>query len=72
MKYKKMLNDEKGQGSAEMILLMGAILAIVLLVGVYLFSISSTINNSFKKVIESGRDNIINKIWKIANLGKNI
>lgn len=62
MKYKKLLNDKKGQGSAEMILLMGAILAIVLVAGVYLFNISATMNNSFKKVIESGRDHIINKI----------
>ncbi|MDR2966809.1 MAG: class III signal peptide-containing protein [Methanobacteriaceae archaeon] len=62
MNYKKILNDKKGQGSAEMILLMGAILAIVLVAGVYLFNISSTINSSLKKVIESGRDSIINKI----------
>ena len=62
MNYKKILNDKKGQGSAEMILLLGAILAIVLVAGVYLFNISSTINNSFKKAIESGRDHIINKI----------
>jgi uncharacterized protein (UPF0333 family) len=62
MTYKKILNENKGQGSAEMILLMGAILAIVLVAGVYLFNTSSTIDNSFKKVIESGRDNLINKI----------
>ena len=62
MNYKKILNEKKGQGSSEMILLMGAIIAIVLVAGVYLFNISSTINNSFKKVIEAGRDNIINKL----------
>jgi len=62
MNYKKILNDKNGQGSTEMILLMGAIIVIVLVVGVYLFNMSSTINNSFKKVIETGRDNIINKI----------
>lgn len=62
MKIKKLLSEKKGQGSAEMILLIGAILAIVLVTGVYLFNISSTMNNSFKKLIESGRDSIINKI----------
>ena len=58
----KIINEKKGQGSAEMILLMGAILAIVLVVGVYLFRISSSINDGLKKVIESGRDTIISKI----------
>ena len=62
MIFKKIFNESKGQGSAEMILLMGAILAIVLVAGVYLFNISSIINDSLKKVIESGRDSIINKI----------
>jgi len=62
MSYKKILNERKGQGSTEMILIMGAIIAIVLVAGVYLFNMSSTINNSFKNVIETGRDNIINKI----------
>ncbi|MCL2116490.1 MAG: class III signal peptide-containing protein [Methanobrevibacter sp.] len=62
MKYKKIFNDKKGQGSAEMILLMGAIIAIVLVAGVYLFSISSAINDSIKQVIESGRNSVINKI----------
>ena len=58
----KILQDRKGQGSAEMILLMGAILAIVLVAGVYLFNMSYHINDGLKKVIESGRDSIINKI----------
>ena len=60
--FEKIFHDRKGQGSAEMILLMGAILAIVLVAGVYLFNMSSHINDGLKKVIESGRDSIINKI----------
>lgn len=54
--------EEGGQSSAEMILLMGVILIIVLVVGTHMFHISSSVNNSFKELIESGRNNVLNKI----------
>lgn len=61
MKQKEFL-DIKGQGSVEMILLIGSILIIVLIIASYLFNISTMINESFKITIESARNNILNKI----------
>ena len=58
----KLLKEEKGQGSAEMILLIGAILVIVIIVGNYIFNISENINNNLKTLLEKGRESIINKI----------
>jgi uncharacterized protein (UPF0333 family) len=58
----KMLIDEKGQISAEMVLLVGAILIIVLVVGGYVFSISSSIAGNISSVVDHARDTTINKI----------
>lgn len=54
--------EDSGQGSAEMILLIGAILVIVILAGTYIFQISDSINDSLKILLEKGRDSILNKI----------
>jgi len=59
---KLLKEEEEGQGSAEMILLIGAILIIVIVVGNYIFSISENINNSLKTLLEKGRDTLLNKI----------
>ena len=55
-------NDEKAQTSVEMILLIGAILTISLITGTYIYKISTSINSEFSKVIEKGRNSLINKI----------
>ena len=55
----KLLKEEKGQGSAEMILLIGAILVIVIVVGNYIFSITENINNNLKTLLEKGSDSVL-------------
>ena len=58
----KLLKEENGQGSAEMILLIGALLIIVIVVGNYIFNISESINDSLKSLIEKGRNSILYRI----------
>ncbi|BBL61652.1 hypothetical protein MARBORIA2_15660 [Methanobrevibacter arboriphilus] len=63
MKIKnKIYKEEEGQGSVEIILLIGLILVIVILTGNYIFNISNSINNSLKQLIEKGRDEILLEI----------
>ncbi|WP_080460199.1 class III signal peptide-containing protein [Methanobrevibacter arboriphilus] len=63
MKIKnKTYKEEEGQGSVEIILLIGLILIIVILTGNYIFNISNSINNSLKQLIEKGRDEILLKV----------
>jgi uncharacterized protein (UPF0333 family) len=57
-----MLIDNKGQISAEMILLMGAILVIVLVVAVYATGITKEISNSVGEVVEAARESTINRL----------
>ncbi len=57
-----MLIDEKGQVSAEMILLIGAMLVIVIIAGSYIFGISESIANNITAVIENARTKTINKL----------
>ena len=57
-----MLIDEKGQISAEMILLTGAILVIVLVVAVYATDITNDIANSVKEVVDAARESTINRL----------
>jgi uncharacterized protein (UPF0333 family) len=57
-----MLIDEKAQISAEMVLLIGAILVIVLIVGGYVFDISSSIAGNISSVVDSARDSTINRL----------
>jgi uncharacterized protein (UPF0333 family) len=57
-----MLMDEKAQISAEMILLVGAILVLVIVAGTYIFDISSSIAGNITEVIDSARNSTINKM----------
>ncbi|MGC9516566.1 MAG: class III signal peptide-containing protein [Methanomicrobiales archaeon] len=54
--------DEKAQISAEMILLVGAILVLVIVAGTYIFDISSSIAGNITEVIDQARDSTINKM----------
>ena len=54
--------DNKGQSSAEIILLIGGLLVIILFVASYITNIISTTQNSFKKLTSQERDFLINKI----------
>jgi len=58
----KLFKEEIGQGSVEMILLIGALLVIVIVVGNYIFNISESINNSLKILIDKGRNSILYRI----------
>lgn len=59
--YKKRL-DSSGQGSAELILIIGGIIVIVLLVGSYMSNITDKTQNNIKDLLKTERDFLINKI----------
>jgi len=54
--------DENAQISAEMILLIGAILIIVIVAGQYIFSISSSVAGNITEVVDTARDSAIGKM----------
>jgi uncharacterized protein (UPF0333 family) len=57
-----MLKDEKAQISAEMVLLFGAIILIVIVAGVYVFGFSKSVAGNVTSVINTARDSSINKM----------
>ena len=57
-----MLMDENAQISAEMILIMGALLVIVIVAGGFIFNISQQIANSISSVLNTARDSTINRM----------
>ena len=58
--YRKI--DNKGQSSAELILIIGGLLVIILFLASYITKITNTTQNSFKGLIKQERDYLINKI----------
>ena len=58
--YRKI--DNKGQSSAELILIIGGLLVIILFVGSYISNITDTTQKSFKNLLTQERDFLINKI----------
>ena len=58
--YRKI--DNQGQSSAELILIMGGLLVIILFVGSYISNITNTTERNFKTLITQERDFLINKI----------
>lgn len=54
--------DDKGQSSAEIILIIGGLLVIILFVASYITNIINTTQNSFEALIKQERDFLINKI----------
>ena len=54
--------DNKGQGSAELILIIGGLIVIVLFVGSYLSNITQQTQNNINTLLKTERDNLINKI----------
>ncbi|MCR5026274.1 MAG: hypothetical protein K6A34_02350 [Methanobrevibacter sp.] len=58
--YRKI--DNKGQSSAELILIIGGLLVIILFVGSYISNITNTTQKSFKSLLTQERDFLINKI----------
>ncbi|OPX60232.1 MAG: Class III signal peptide [Methanobacterium sp. PtaB.Bin024] len=54
--------DEKAQLSAEMILLIGAILVIVIVAGTFIYDITDSIASNITGIIDTARDNTINRM----------
>lgn len=54
--------DNRGQGSAELILIIGGLLVIVLLVGSYIANMTKTTENTFKGILKQERDFLVNKL----------
>ena len=54
--------DNKGQGSAELILIIGGLIIIVLLVGSYMSHITEETQTNVKNLLQKERDFLINKI----------
>ena len=54
--------DNRGQGSAELILIIGGLLIIVLFVGSYLSNITQKTQTSINGLLKKERDHILNKI----------
>ena len=59
--YNKKL-DSNGQGSAELILITGGLIIIVLLVGSYISHITGKTETNIKNLLKEERDFLINKI----------
>ncbi|MBR3140005.1 MAG: class III signal peptide-containing protein [Methanobrevibacter sp.] len=54
--------DNKGQGSAELILIVGGLIIVVLLVGSYISNMTQKTNTNLKNLLKTERDFLINKI----------
>ena len=54
--------DTNGQGSAELILIVGGLIVIVLLVGSYISNITEKTNTNVNSLLKTERDFLINKI----------
>ena len=59
--YRKDL-DNKGQGSAELILITGGLIVIILLVGSYMSNITQKTQTNIINLLKQERDFLINKI----------
>ena len=59
--YNKKL-DNKGQGSAELILIIGGLLTIILLVASYISNITNKTQENLVNLLKQERDFLINKI----------
>jgi hypothetical protein len=57
-----MLMDEHAQISAEMILIMGILLVIVIVAGGFITNMAHQIANSLNTVLNTARDNTINRM----------
>jgi len=54
--------DEKAQISAEMILIIGGVLILVIIIGIFILDISGSIAGNVSSVVDQARDVTINKL----------
>ena len=59
--FRKIL-DNKGQGSAELILITGGLIVIILLVGSYISNITKKTQGTLDSLLKEERDFLLNKI----------
>lgn len=59
---KHLQNDNKGQTSVEVILLIGSILVIAIICGTYIYKVNLEINDSFNQTLDKGRSYLLNKL----------
>ena len=59
--YRKRI-DNKGQGSAELILITGGLIVIILLVGSYISNITNKTQGTLNSLLKEERDFLLNKI----------
>lgn len=57
-----MKTDNKGQSNAELILIIGGLIVIILFIGTYISNITDITQNKLKTVITKERNFLINKI----------
>ena len=57
-----LINDESGQTSVEVILLIGSILVISIICGTYIYKINLEINNLYNETLTKGRLYLLNKL----------
>ena len=57
-----MLIDEKAQISAEMILILGALLVLVIVAGLWISNISKSVAGNVSTVVDAAKDSTINKM----------
>lgn len=55
-------DDNVGQTSVEVILLIGSILVITIICGTYIYRINSQVNDSFNQTLDKGRLYLLNKL----------
>ena len=61
-KLKYLKDDENGQTSVEVILLIGSILVISIICGSYIYKINLEINNLYNQTLDKGRMYLFNKL----------
>jgi len=54
--------DDKAQISAEMVLIMGALMVLVIVAGKWIFSISQTVAGNVSNVVNTAENSTINKM----------
>lgn len=54
--------DEKAQISAEMILIMGALMVLVIVAGNWILNISQSVAGNVSTVVDAAKDSTINKM----------
>jgi uncharacterized protein (UPF0333 family) len=57
-----MLMDENAQISAEMILLLGGLIVLVIIVAGFVLDISGSVAGNVSEVVDTARDSTINKL----------